>query len=152
MPSTNPCTDVRGPWSAAQCIAFLHKTKAPMRLVANGASGFPLVTPLWHIWLDDALWAAAKPSSAIVRALRNDQRCAFEVSIETPPYQGVRGRGHAHIDVNGLNLLQRLLDRYMGAEAPMFQARLLQASQDECAIRIAPTRLTSWDFSKRMAR
>jgi len=38
----------------------------------------------------------------------------------------------------------------MGTEAPEFQANLLHASKDECAICIEPTQLTSWDFSKRM--
>jgi len=150
VPLTDNDSDVQGPWSLAKAVAFLHRTKAPMRLAVNGASGFPVMTPLWHIWLDDALWAAAKPNAAIVRALRRDSRCAFDISIETPPYMGVRGRGDATIEADGVTVLKRLLDRFMGAESPEFQARLLQASKDECAIRIDPIKLTSWDFSKRM--
>lgn len=142
---------IRGPWSMAETVAFIQTTNAPMRLAVNGASGFPILTPLWHIWIEGAVWAAAKPNSAIVRALRRDPRCAFDISIETPPYKGVRGRGHAQIETNGIPVLKRLLDRFMGAQAPVFQARLLHASTDECAIRIQTSQLTSWDFSKRMA-
>ena len=152
MPLTDHDEGVRGPWSLQETIAFLDATRAPMRPAVNCASGFPLLTPLWHIWFDDALWAAAKPDSAIVRALRRDGRCAFDISVETPPYKGVRGRGDATIESNGLAVLQRLLDRFVGDEAPAFRARLLRDSADECAIRIDPIRLTSWDFSKRMAQ
>ncbi|MGZ0188079.1 MAG: pyridoxamine 5'-phosphate oxidase family protein [Alphaproteobacteria bacterium] len=150
MPPINHDQNIRGPWSLAEAVAFMHETNAPMRLAVNGASGFPILTPLWHIWIEGALWAAAKPNSAIVRALRRDPRCAFDISIETPPYKGVRGRGHAKIETNGVSLLQRLIERYMGSEAPNFQARLLRSSKDENAICIQPTQLTSWDFSKRM--
>jgi len=150
VPMISSNENIRGPWSLSEAVAFMHETNVPMRLAVNGASGFPILTPLWHFWIDGSLWAAAKPSSAIVRALRNDPRCAFDISIETPPYKGVRGRGQAKIETNGVPLLQSLLDRYMGTEAPDFQANLLHASKDECAICIEPTQLTSWDFSKRM--
>ncbi len=142
---------IRGPWTKGEMAAFLQSTTAPMRLAVNGSSGFPVLTPLWHLWSDGSIWAAARPNSAMVRNLRRDPRCAFEVSIETPPYKGVRGRGHATIEPNGLEVLQRLLDRFMGSDSPAFQERLLQGSQDEAAIRIRPTELISWDFSKRMA-
>ena len=150
MPQIICFENMDGPWSLVETVAFMHETNAPMRLAVNGASGFPILTPLWHIWIEGASWAAVKPNSAIARALRRDPRCAFDISIETPPYKGVRGRGHANIEPNGASLLQRLLDRYMGAEAPNFQARLLRDSKDECAICIQPTQMTSWDFSKRM--
>lgn len=152
MPLTDHSEDVQGPWSLAEAIGFLHETRAPMRLAVNGASGFPVMTPLWHIWSEDALWAAARPNSAIVRALRRDPRCAFDISVEASPYKGVRGRGEASIEPNGDAVLRSLLERFVGAKTPAFKARLLRDSKDECAIRIAPTKLTSWDFSKRMAQ
>lgn len=148
---SNGNTSIRGPWSFDEAVAFIQETDVPMRLAVNGASGFPILTPLWHIWIDGAIWAAAKPNSAIVRALARDPKCAFDISIETPPYKGVRGRGHATLEANGLALLKRLLDRYMGEAAPTFQANLLRASNDECAICIQPEYMTSWDFSIRMA-
>ena len=141
-----------GPWDEAAIGAFLDETAVPMRLAANTASGFPTVTPLWFRWRERALWAAAKPDAAIVRLLRKDGRCAFDISIETPPYCGVRGRGVATVLPDGQQVLEALVDRFVGAEKPGFRAWLLARSQDECAIRIDPERLTSWDFRKRMAR
>lgn len=146
----DPHTRLTGPWSAEKTLAFLGETTTPMRLAANGRRGAPLLTPLWFLWADGRLWAASKPESAIVRALATDPMCAFEISVETPPYKGVRGRGVADILPDGLPLLRRLLDRYLGDDMTAFQARLMKASEDERAIRIRPERLTAWDFSGRM--
>lgn len=150
---TDHTSDLRlsGPWNEDEVASFVGGVRAPMRLAANGASGFPLVTPVWHLWADGDIWAASRPSSALVRRLREDPRCAFEISCEQPPYKGVRGRGLAEIEANGEKVLKQLLSRFMGTDAPNFQARLLKASHDECAIRIRPLRLTSWDFGRRMA-
>jgi hypothetical protein len=123
-----------------------------MRLAVNTGSGFPAVTPLWFLWQEGVLWAASKPDAAIVRLLRKDGRCAFDISVETPPYYGLRGQGNASVLPDGLTVLRTLLDRYVGEEKPGFRAWLLARSKDECAIRIEPARLTSWDFRQRMGR
>lgn len=152
MTNLKPEIALQGPWSLDEIASFFCSVRVPMRLAANGASGFPMVTPVWHLWADGEIWAASRPSSALVRRLRDDPRCAFEISCEQPPYKGVRGRGIAEIEANGEDVLKQLLGRFMGAAAPNFQARLLEAAQDECAIRIRPSRLTSWDFGRRMAK
>lgn len=144
-------TMLKGPWSLAEIEAFLGVADVPMRLAAHGANGFPILTPLWFVWMEGALWAAVQPSTAIGRALERDPRCAFEISRETPPYKGVRGRGHADVMPEGLPVLRRLLDRYLGDGAPTFRKKLLAASQGEIALRIRPIALTSWDFSARMS-
>lgn len=143
-------TSLKGPWSLPEVEAFLRAADVPMRLATNGANGFPVLTPLWFAWMEGALWAAVQPSTAIARALARDPKCAFEISRETPPYQGVRGRGHAEATPEGLSVLRRLLSRYLGEGAPAFQKKLMAASQGEIALRIQPLSLTSWDFSARM--
>lgn len=149
MPDTPVCP-LSGPWSWLRVAAFLTTAAVPMRLAANTASGFPVVTPLWFAWSEGALWAASQPEAKIIKHLRRDGRCAFDISIETPPYRGVRGRGHASIEEGGLDTLKGLLARYLGGASPQFQEWLLARSADECAIRIVPERLVSWDFSGRM--
>ena len=143
-------TILKGPWSLAKVETFLRATDVPMRLAVNGFGGFPIVTPLWFLWNEGAIWAAVQPSTAVARALERDTRCAFEISEETPPYRGVRGRGAAGILPDGLAVLRGLLDRYLKDDAPDFQAKLLAASEGEIALRIYPISLTSWDFSARM--
>lgn len=153
MTETEPSAiSLAGPWTRAEIDRFLQSTAVPMRLAVNGTSGFPAVTPLWFRWQGGALWAASKPDAAIVKLLRRDGRCAFDISVETPPYFGLRGQGTASILPEGLSVLQRLLDRYVGEDKPGFRAWLLARSADECAIRIAPHRLASWDFRQRMGR
>lgn len=145
-------TRLSGPWTWEEAGSFLNTATVPMRLAANTDSGFPTVTPLWFLWQEGVLWAASKPDAGIVRLLRKDGRCAFDISVETPPYYGIRGQGKASVLPDGLAVLQTLLDRYVGEEKPGFRAWLLARSQDECAIRIEPARMTSWDFRQRMGR
>jgi hypothetical protein len=53
---------------------------------------------------------------------------------------------------DGLPMLRTLVERYMGSESPEFRSWLLGRSADECAIRIDPVQLTSWDFRQRMQK
>lgn len=146
--------DIRlsGPWGTEEIDGFLGSTAVPMRLAVNTSSGFPVVTPLWFLWQEGSLWGACKPDAAIVKLLRKDGRCAFDISVEDTPYYGIRGQGKAAVLPDGLAVLKTLLDRYVGEEKTGFRAWLLARSKDECAIRITPHRITSWDFRKRMGR
>ena len=152
MKTDTIAAQIAGPWRKADVDGFLTSAAVPMRLAANTTSGFPMVTPLWFLWQEEALWAAAKPDAAIIKLLRNDGRCAFDISLETAPYRGVRGKGMATVLPDGQRVLEALVDRYVGKEKPGFRAWLLARSIDECAIRIDLLRLTSWDFRKRMSR
>ncbi len=148
--SETPACPLSGPWNWARTAEFLTTAVVPMRLAANTPSGFPVVTPLWFCWKGGVLWAASRPDAKIVQHLRRDGRCAFDISIETPPYRGVRGRGQATAEPDGLETLKGLLARYLGTASPQFQSWLLARSADECAICIVPERLTAWDFGGRM--
>ena len=141
-----------GTWSDSQLDQFLQSTTVPMRIAANTLSGFPTVTPLWFIWQDQCLLAASRPNAGIVKILRRDGRCAFDISVERAPYKGIRGKGLASIVSDGLPTLKALHDRYLGNESPTFRNWLLERSQDECLIHINPVEITSWDFSRRMAK
>jgi nitroimidazol reductase NimA-like FMN-containing flavoprotein (pyridoxamine 5'-phosphate oxidase superfamily) len=152
MPKRATTPQISGPWDQPAVDAFLRATSVPMRLAVNTSSGFPTVTPLWFLWQEGSLWAAAKPDAAIIRLLRRDGRCAFDISPETPPYHGVRGKGEAIVLEDGLPILRTLVDRYMGDRSPEFRTWLLGRSADECAVRIEPARITSWDFRKRMQK
>ncbi len=72
---------IDGPWSQAEIGSFLSATAVPIHLAVNTRSGFPAVTPLWFLWQQGALWAASKPDAAIVKLLRKDGRCAFDISV-----------------------------------------------------------------------
>ena len=141
----------RGPWSAEQARTFLEKTRVPVRLACNGADGSPRLLSLWFAPEGDRLWCATQKRSLLVRRLREDPRCAFEVAGDLPPYRGVRGRGEARLhDDRGEKVLLRLIHRYLDDPDSEFARWLLGRARDEVAIEIEPSALSTWDYSGRM--
>lgn len=123
----------------------------PVRLACLTASGWPLVLSLWFLYRHGALWCASRPGARVVEHLGRDARCGFEVAREAPPYRGVRGQARATVlRAAGGPLLGELIDRYLGARTSPLARRLLAGAADEVAIRVVPTRLTSWDYTARM--
>ena len=140
------------PWSAAEIVAFLERSEIPVRLGCLSSSGAPLVSSLWYLYADGAIWCATKKSAKLVTLFEKDARCAFEVAGDTFPYRGVRGQGLATLsEAEGPEILLRLIDRYLHDRESNFARWLISRQENEVAIRIAPDWITSWDFSKRMS-
>jgi hypothetical protein len=73
------------------------------------------------------------------------------VSPNQPPYRGVRGRGRATLDaVRGEAVLRRLLRRYLGDEDSDLARWLLSRANEELAVRIEPSSIRTWDYTRRM--
>ncbi len=47
--------------------------------------GRPHVTPVWGLWLDDALWFSCGPTSAKARNLARDPRCSIATDKPAEP-------------------------------------------------------------------
>jgi nitroimidazol reductase NimA-like FMN-containing flavoprotein (pyridoxamine 5'-phosphate oxidase superfamily) len=142
----------QGPFSSEQIDAYLLETVVPLRLACVDPDGHPLVLSLWFLWLEEALWCATAPDARVVALLRAEPRCGFEIARDAPPYRGVRGQGRAElVPARGLEILEALVDRYLGARESRFARWLLARGKDEMAIRIVPSRISSWDFSRRMS-
>lgn len=142
----------KGPWSELDRNRFLDEARIPIRIAASGNSGYPVLASLWYIREGDLLWCATQRSSSVARLLANDPRCGFEVSVEAPPYRGVRGRGWATLhDDRGAEILRRVIDRYLGTSSPKLEAMLLARAADETAIAIEPRAIVSWDYQQRMS-
>jgi hypothetical protein len=141
----------KGPWSAEQTRRFLDDVRVPIRLACNGGSGHPLLASLWFVPLEDRLWCATQQHASVASLLARDSRCAFEVSLESPPYRGVRGQATARLHPQrGEGILRMLIDRYLGGSSPRLAAFLLERAASETAIAIEPATLVSWDYSERM--
>ena len=109
-----------GPWSEAEIKKFLEDARVPVRLASNAPSGYPLLASLWFIPLEGSLWCATQRKAQIASQLADDPRCAFEISLESPPYRGVRGKATGIVHPSrGEEILRALLLRYLGGlDAP----------------------------------
>lgn len=142
---------IRGPWSPAEVVAFLEAERSPLRLALHGERGFPLVVSLWFRHAAGALWCATHATSLVARRLARDDRVAFEVSTNDPPYRGVRGQGRIErLPAEGARELEALLRRYLGGTDSSLARWLLSRADGEVALRIVPDRILSWDFTARM--
>lgn len=135
-----------------QTIHYLQTTIIPLRLSCLTASGWPVVLSLWYVYEEGGLYCATQAQARVVSYLQRDDRCAYEVAADQPPYCGVRGQARADIvPERGGEILERLLMRYLGdIDAPLAR-RLLAKRASEVAIRITPVNAFTWDYSARMA-
>lgn len=140
-----------GQWSQSGIQRFLDETRVPVRLACNGASGYPVLASLWYLPEDGRLWCATQRSANVASLLTRDSQCAFEVSVESLPYRGLRGQGLATLhDNRGGEILLKLIQRYLGNSKPQLARSLLARVATETAIAIEPKTLVSWDYTERM--
>ena len=133
-------------------VAYLEAVRIPLRLSCLTTSGWPFVLSLWYLHDAGRLYCATLATAHVVDNLRREPRCGFEIAADQPPYCGVRGRAMAEIDpALGLDVLGRLLDRYLGSRDGSLARRLLARSQDEVAIVLTPVQVFTWDYRQRMA-
>ena len=142
----------QGCWSGAEISSFLDGSLIPMRLAVHDSSGSPWVVSLWFLHENDAIWCATNRHAKLVSYLQAHPQCGFEIAGDTPPYRGVRGKGQATLDFErGDEILRRLLRRYGILLDSKLAKSLLEKSEQEVAICIKPSRISSWDFTERMA-
>ncbi|WP_435196795.1 pyridoxamine 5'-phosphate oxidase family protein [Natronomonas sp. EA1] len=141
-----------GAWDAEETVAFLESTAVPVRLSCHTPTGALWMLSLWFEWKAGALWCATSASADVVSYLDHDDRVAFEVSTNEPPYRGVRGNGTATIAPDTeKELLRSLLERYLGGTDTPLASELLSPEREEVKLRIDPHKLYTWDFTERMA-
>jgi nitroimidazol reductase NimA-like FMN-containing flavoprotein (pyridoxamine 5'-phosphate oxidase superfamily) len=132
---------------------YLAQVEIPLRLSCISNSGWPVGLSLWYLYEDGSLYCATPQAAKVVSYLTKEPRCAFEIASDQPPYCGVRGRALATMEPDrGLEILERLLTRYLGGTDNALAQQLLGRSQAEVAIRLAPQSQHTWNFSDRMAQ
>lgn len=137
---------------SAQVVRYLHETRIPIRLACLSDDGWPVVLSLWYLFADDRFYCATQATALVARYLLENDRCAFEVAADRPPYCGVRGQGRATVDPDiGPDVLRRLLDRYRVAPDSSLATMLLARAGNEVALVIEPVTWHTWNFSDRMA-
>ena len=140
-------------FDAGQIEQFLLSNAIPVRLSCNTDNGCPLLSSLWFFYEQGKLFCATHEKSALARYLEQDSRCAFEIAVNTPPYKGVRGQGRAHLErENAGQVLERLIDRYLGHRQSELALWLLGRIEEEYVIRVVPNWISSWDYTARMEK
>lgn len=135
----------------SQVQEYLERVRIPVRLSCLTAGGWPALISLWYLYQDGLLYCATQESAKIVRYIENDNRVAFEVAADDPPYCGIRGQAIARVDDQlGAEMLERLLVRYLGDTENELAKNLLSKKDTEIAIVIEPVRVYTWDFRQRM--
>jgi hypothetical protein len=131
---------------------YLRESSIPLRLSCMTASGWPTILSLWYLFEEGALLCATPENARVVSYLRAEPRCAFEIAADEPPYCGVRGRAIATIvPERGMEILERLLLRYLGGIDNPLAKELLRRPNPEVAIHLEPQNFYSWNFTSRMA-
>lgn len=130
---------------------YLDAVRIPIRIACKTETEWPMVVSLWFLHRNGHLYCATQKSAKIVHYLKNDARCAFEIAEDQPPYCGIRGQARARIDETlGADILEKLIDRYLG-DTNVSLANILRAKgESEVAIILKPLRIFTWDFSQRM--
>jgi len=137
--------------SLIEAKEYLDTIRIPIRIAIKTEDKWPWVISLWFLHRDGLLYCATQKHAKIVGHLENDNRCAFEIAADTPPYCGIRGKAIARIDEGlGAEILERLLERYLGGTDNELAQNLLAKKETEVAIVLDPLRVYTWDFRERM--
>ena len=137
--------------SLQEHTSFLDTVRIPVRLASKTSSDWPIVVSLWYLHEGGKLYCATQQSAKVVSYLQHDNRVGFEIAEDLPPYCGVRGQAIASIDqTRGLEILNKLLQRYLGGTDNSLAQKLLANAEHEVAIVLEPVQVFTWNFSKRM--
>lgn len=139
-------------------VECLTNSKIPIRLACMSISDWPIVVSLWYTYLNEKVYCATQNTAKVVKYLRKNPKCGFEIAGDSFPYRGVRGYGKASIVENkGEEILRMLIQKYLtGKETTISSLKLYKLLlskehlQNEVAIEIIPAAMFKWDYKKRM--
>jgi nitroimidazol reductase NimA-like FMN-containing flavoprotein (pyridoxamine 5'-phosphate oxidase superfamily) len=140
-----------GPWTETEVESFLREATIPIRISCHRPDGTLWTVPLWYRYRDGTFECSTWAEADVVTYLRNDTEVAFDVSVNEPPYRGVRGNGTVSLSEDeDKAVLGDLLERYLGGTDSKLASRLLSEEREEVRIRVHPRRVHSWDYTERM--
>ena len=116
-------------------------------------SGYPSIISLWYLYKNGKIYCATQKNAKVVSYIKNNNRCAFEITTGHFPYKGIRGHGKVTIREDiAIETLNSLIDRFIGNKESYLSRYLLKRKNDEVALEITPKKLFPWDYSKRMSK
>ena len=139
-------------WDIPAIATFLEATAIPIRIAVKN-NGFPVICSLWYAFDADAnnFICVSHESSHLIQLLQANNRCAFEIAPNEPPYCGVRGQALASLTREGAGAaLDTLIDRFLGDTNQSLARWLLDRADQAYLIRLTPVWISSWDYRNRM--
>lgn len=125
----------------------------PLRFSCMTPSGYPSIVSLWYLYKNSKIYCATQKNAKVVSYIKFNNKCAFEITTGELPYKGIRGYGKANLrDDIAVDILESLIDRFVGDRQSYLSKYLLKRKDDEVAIEIIPSKLFPWDYSNRMTK
>ncbi|MGK0440580.1 MAG: hypothetical protein ACJA0N_000375 [Pseudohongiellaceae bacterium] len=141
---------MNAPLASIRILQDLEQQRYPIRLAVTGSDGFPRIVSLWFKQEGESLYCVTHESAWILRQLELNNQVGFEISSNSPPYKGLRGVGYISLAPLEGDLLEQLIVRYLNNTTSSLAKWLLSRKDDEIVIRISPSSLSSWDYTRRM--
>ncbi|MEM7001659.1 MAG: pyridoxamine 5'-phosphate oxidase family protein [Pseudomonadota bacterium] len=135
----------------AEQEAFLNEPGILMRVAVVREDGSPLVTPIWFIYEDQAIYFTPREKSSWFTCLRRDPRVALCIDEQALPYRKVLLEGAAELvhDIGADDLwrdqYRRIAGRYVppeGAEA--YVQNTINEPRGLYRLPLAGANVTSW--------
>lgn len=137
--------------SATERDQFLSEPGVLMRVAVTREDGRPLVTPIWFIYEQGAIYFTPREKSAWFACLRRDPRVALCIDEQPLPYRKVIVEGEAELvhDVGEDDLwrdqYRRIAGRYVDAEgAEAYVQNTIDQPRGLFRVVLADARLSTW--------
>lgn len=135
----------------AERDAFLAERGVVMRIAVTRPDGSPLVTPIWFVHEDDAIYFTPRAKSEWFDCLRQDARCALCIDEQPLPYRKVLAEGRAELlhdvgaDAQWRDLYRRIASRYVPpAEADAYIENTIDQPRGLYRLKLADAKLSTW--------
>ncbi|WP_420546291.1 hypothetical protein [Nitrosopumilus sp.] len=130
---------------------LIPKEKIPIRISFMKSNGFPTVVSLWYTHENGRIYCAVQKTAKVISYIQKNPKCGFEIAGDMPPYKGLRGEGTVKtLHDKGEEILETLIEKYLGTKESMLSRFLRGNSKNEVAIEVIPQKTYSYDYSKRM--
>ena len=137
--------------TAGEQSAFLNEPGVLMRVAVVRDDGRPLVTPIWFIYEDDAIYFTPREKSEWFSCLRRDPRVALCIDEQALPYRKVLVDGSAELvhdigeDDVWRDQYRRIAKRYVDEEgAEAYVSNTIDQPRGLYRVKLDDAEVSSW--------
>lgn len=132
-------------------MTFLSEPGILMRIATVREDGAPLVTPIWFIHEEDAIWFTPREKSEWFKCLRRDPRVSLCIDEQPLPYRKLVIDGIAELihdlgdDASWGDRYRRIAERYVPSEAASaYIADTIDQARGLYRVVLASANVRSW--------